>query len=149
MRGAKPKPSHLKMIAGNPGRRPLNRKEPRPAGDLLCAPVWMSDAQVKIWDEAIVSAPRGLLKLLDASILGIWVVAKDLHQLANAEIGRSGPMTVTPKTGDVIQSPYVAVLNRQALIMMRAAAEMGFTPSARARVSVDKADEGSDSWDGF
>jgi hypothetical protein len=29
MRGRKPKPTHLKLLEGNPGRRPLNTGEPR------------------------------------------------------------------------------------------------------------------------
>ena len=32
MRGKKPKPTHLKLITGNPGKRPLNEAEPKPEG---------------------------------------------------------------------------------------------------------------------
>jgi P27 family predicted phage terminase small subunit len=149
VRGAKPKPSHLKVIAGNPGRRPLNKREPKPSGDLKAAPDWMTVRQIKIWDEAIRTAPKGLLKELDESILSVWVIARDMHQQASAEIAQSGLMTTTPKTGDSIQSPYVAVVNRQALIMMKAAAEMGFTPSSRSRVAIDDAGEAASGWDGF
>ena len=149
MRGAKPKPSHLKVIAGNPGRRPLNKREPKPSGDLKAAPDWMTAQQIKIWEEAIRTAPKGLLKELDESILSVWVIARDMHQEASSEIARSGLMTTTPKTGDSIQSPYVAVVNRQALIMMKAAAEMGFTPSSRSRVAIDDAGEAASGWDGF
>jgi len=30
MRGRKPKPSYLKLLNGNPGKRPLNEREPQP-----------------------------------------------------------------------------------------------------------------------
>jgi hypothetical protein len=30
MRGRRPKPTRLKMLTGNPGKRPLNNDEPRP-----------------------------------------------------------------------------------------------------------------------
>ena len=30
MRGRKPKPTNLKILNGNPGKRPLNKKEPKP-----------------------------------------------------------------------------------------------------------------------
>ena len=30
MRGRKPKPTALKVLEGNPGKRPLNKKEPQP-----------------------------------------------------------------------------------------------------------------------
>jgi hypothetical protein len=38
---------------------------------------------------------------------------------------------VKTKEGNAIQNPFLPILNRQALIMMRCGAEMGFSPSAR------------------
>ena len=38
MRGRKPKPTHLKVIAGNPGKRPLNEDGPRYDPKLLKPP---------------------------------------------------------------------------------------------------------------
>jgi phage terminase small subunit len=38
-------------------------------------------------------------------------------------------------SGYPVQSPYVAVANRQAEIMMRIASEFGFTPASRSRIS--------------
>jgi hypothetical protein len=35
-----------------------------------------------------------------------------------------------------LQSPYLAILNKQAQIMLKAAAELGFSPSSRSRVQV-------------
>ena len=37
--------------------------------------------------------------------------------------------------GFSIQSPYLAIANRQAEIMMRIASEFGFTPASRSRIS--------------
>ncbi len=148
MRGAKPKPTHLKVIAGNPGKRPLNKREPKPVGDLTAAPEWMSEGQKQIWTRAIKSAPAGLLKELDESVLVAWVVAADLHREASQKVARFGMMTKTPKTSEPMQNPYLAVLNRQAQIMLKAAAEMGFTPSSRSRVSVD-AGKAGDEWEDF
>jgi phage terminase small subunit len=34
-----------------------------------------------------------------------------------------------------VQSPYVAIANRQAEIMMRIASEFGFTPASRSRIA--------------
>ena len=36
------------------------------------------------------------------------------------------------KDGNAIQNPFLPMVNRQALIMMRAGAEMGFSPSSSA-----------------
>ena len=41
---------------------------------------------------------------------------------------------VKSPTGFPIQSPYLAIANRQAEIMMRIASEFGFTPASRSRI---------------
>jgi phage terminase small subunit len=45
-----------------------------------------------------------------------------------------GAMIKAP-TGFPIQSPSLAIANRQAEIMMRIASEFGFTPASRSRIS--------------
>jgi P27 family predicted phage terminase small subunit len=44
-----------------------------------------------------------------------------------------GTMMKSP-SGYPVQSPYVAIANRQAEIMMRIASEFGFTPASRGRL---------------
>lgn len=143
MRGRKPKPTWLKVVAGNPGRRPLNEDEPIPVGDLADAPDWMTDTQKAGWRYAIEHAPLGLLKRLDRSVLAVWVVAEDLHRDAAEKVARYGSVIKMPGTGVPVASPYVGVLNKQATIMMKAASEMGFTPVARSRVKAENPGRGS------
>lgn len=149
MRGAKPKPTALKVVAGNPGRRPLNQREPRPQGALGEAPLWLTAGQREVWLEAVASAPKGLLTRLDASVLLVWVVAKDMHRQASEAVARFGMVTETPRTQEPMQSPYLAIMNKQAMIMLKAAAEMGFTPSSRTRVAIDANPAGNEEWGGF
>jgi P27 family predicted phage terminase small subunit len=136
MRGRKPIPTHTKELMGNPGKRALNRNEPKPEGDLYAAPGWMSDSQREGWAYAITHAPAGLLKQLDRSILAIWVVAEDLHREAAEKVAQYGLLTKSPNAGLPLQSPYLAILNKQAQIMLKAGAELGFSPSSRSRVQV-------------
>src|SRR5262249_28256271 len=53
-RGSKPKPTALKLITGNPGRRPLNHGEPQPPAPetLLPPPELNDDAKVE-WGRRI------------------------------------------------------------------------------------------------
>lgn len=138
MRGRKPKPTWLKVVAGNPGKRPINDAEPIPAEELVDAPGWMNAEQQEVWRQAIRQAPPGLLRSLDESVLAIWVVAAVMHRDAAQRVARVGTMVRAPGSGYPMQNPYLAVVNKQAQIMLKAAAEMGFTPSARSRVRVDK-----------
>lgn len=126
----------LKELAGNPGKRKLPRNEPKAKGDLADAPEWMSEQQKAGWAYAMAHAPRSLLKRIDRSALAIWVVAEDFHRQAVTEQNSLGRLLIkTEKSGATIQSPYLAVVNRQALIMLKAAQELGFSPAARPRLA--------------
>lgn len=141
MKGRKPRPTHLKVIEGNPGRRPLNVDEPIAPGNLEDPPAWMTETQRQGWAYAVEHAPAGVLKRIDRSVLAIWVVAEDLHREASEKVQKFGMLTKVGANekgegGTVQQSPYLPVLNKQAQIMLKAAAELGFTPSSRSRISV-------------
>lgn len=140
MRGAKPKPTHLKLLAGNPGKRPLNQNEPQPQGNLHEAPQWLTEDQKAGWAYAIANAPAGMLKRLDRSAMTAFVVAEDLHRQASIAVGKFGLITKSPAKGEPMQNPYLPIINRQAQIMLKAAAELGFTPSSRSRVIMDPND---------
>lgn len=141
MRGAKPKPTHLKLLAGNPGKRPLNRNELRPQGDLHDAPEWLTDEQKAGWTYAIANAPAGLMKRLDRAALTAFVVAEDMHRQASVAVGKFGLVTKSQTLGVPMQNPYLPIVNRQAQIMLKAAAELGFSPSSRSRVQVGGANQ--------
>src|SRR6185312_2686519 len=49
MRGRKPKPSALKLLAGNPGKRALNKREPRPRREIPSPPAHLSDGARTAW----------------------------------------------------------------------------------------------------
>ena len=142
MRGRKPKPTHLKVIEGNAGKRRLNRSEPKPTGRLVEPPADLPRQAVPFWTQAIADAPAGLLRRLDLRTLAIWSIAAWLHSDAAKALATSASVVQT-KAGNIIQHPSLAILNKQAAIMLKAAAEMGFTPSSRSRVQTDEGgDEG-------
>lgn len=59
---------------------------------------------------------------------------------ATEAIQKYGTMVKSP-SGYPQQSPYVSIANRQAEIMIRIAAEFGFTPASRSRISTLSATE--------
>lgn len=136
-RGAKPNPTHLRIIQGNPSGRPLNTREPKVHGNLKHPPKWLTVEQRDGWEYAIEHAPVGLLKCLDRSVLAIWCIAEDTHRQASEKIQQEGLLCQTPN-GMPMQSPYVIIQNKQAMIMIRAAAELGFTPSSRSQIRVEQ-----------
>lgn len=136
-RGTRPKPTFLRVIGGNAAKRPINHDEPKPQGNLKEAPPWLTASQAEGWDYAIEHAPPGLLKKLDRSILAVWVVAEDTYRQAVEMVNRHGLLIKAPNTGVPVQSPYLSIQNKQASLMIKACAELGFTPSSRTGIQVD------------
>ena len=86
-------------------------------------------------------AELGLLTRLDRGVLAAYCQAHALWVEAVSSIGRYGTMVKSPN-GFPMQSPYVAVANKQVEIMVRIASELGMTPSARTRIRVGEPNAG-------
>lgn len=135
-RGPPPKPTLLKKLEGNPGKRALNKAEPQPRGKLFEAPPDLPADAVPYWNYAIRSAPRGLLKRLDQRTLFIYSVAAAKHAEAAELVAAEGVVFKKRNMKMAHVHPAMRVLDAQAGIMMRACAEMGFTPASRSRIVV-------------
>ena len=136
MPGRKPLPTAIKKVKGTLQKCRINPHEPKPDGDLVEPPQYMTEGAMAAWHYALECAPAGLLKKLDMSILETWANAADLYRKAQAGLNKTGLLMKAHNTGVPMQSPYLAIANKQAQIMTKAATEMGFTPASRSRVSV-------------
>ena len=139
MRGRRPTPTRLKLLTGNPGKRPLNEDEPQPEPAIPECPPELSPLGRKEWDRLVgeLSALR-MLTHLDRAALAAYCGAYALWAEATEAIQKYGVMIKSPQ-GFPIQSPYLSIANRQAEIMMRIASEFGFTPASRSRISAPAA----------
>ena len=144
MRGRKPKPTQLRLLQGNPGKRALRENEPRPTGDLFAAPPDLPARAVPFWTRAIADAPAGLLKNIDQRTLFAWAIAAWLHSDAIAQLTATTLLARVGKNGAVQQNPLLPVVNKQAELMRRLAVEMGFTPTSRSRISIDSGEGEAD-----
>lgn len=147
MRGRKPVPTTLRALHGNPRKVAMPKFEPKPSGDLLDAPDWLSEGQRTSWNHALTHSPAGLLKRIDRAALLAFVVAEDLHQQAATAQAKVG-LLVRVKTkatagkddpGVPTASPYINIINQRAKIMLKAASELGFTPVSRPRIQAGAA----------
>jgi len=136
MRGRKPTPSYLREINGNPGKRPMNTKTPRPEVRAPSCPRELPPVAKKEWKRlARQLVTLRLMTDLDRAMLGAYCQSFALWVEGVAAIRKFGTMVKSP-SGFPMQSPYVAVVNKQAEIMIRIAAEFGFSPSSRSRIAV-------------
>ena len=108
MKGRKPKPTHLKVITGNPGRRPLNENAPQPTGRPI-KPAFVRGRAAKIWAEYVERA--FWLTEAESHILAAWCsltaeLEKDIDRMTASRISQWRTL----------------------------AAELGLTPSSRVRL---------------
>jgi P27 family predicted phage terminase small subunit len=141
-------PSHLKLIRNSRSKKKISPREPKPVGDLKESPPHFDEELREVWNYAIEHAPPGLLKKLDASVLETWCAAHVLHRRAVAEVRKLGVLVKAPNTGLPIQSPYLPIVNKQALIMLRAVDHLGFSPASRTRIMLgDVSPAGFSDWE--
>ncbi|MCX4146760.1 MULTISPECIES: phage terminase small subunit P27 family [Paraburkholderia] len=142
MRGRKPIPTALKLVRGNPGKRPLPKTEPRPELAVL-VPDWLSPAARKHWPTiADPLRAAGLLTALDTTALGLYCEAFARWQYANEQIVKLGPV-VEGAAGYSVKSPFVTIANTAYEQLTRMLVEFGMTPSSRSRVTATKPDDTS------
>ena len=141
MRGRRPKPTRIKILTGNPGKRALNKNEPRPDPVVPECPLELGPSAQREWHRLVGDLSKfQLLTNLDRAALAAYCGAYALWAEATEAIQKYGTMVKAP-SGFPMQSPYIAIANRQAEIMMRIASEFGFTPASRSRISMPQQDE--------
>lgn len=148
-RGRKPKPVATKIAAGNPGKRPLTTLVPAPrAGEMMCPQTIQRNERARVyWGMYLVNAAPGHLTTIDAPLLARLCMALAYADEANEKIETTGLMVRAPNTGVPIQSPYLAVMNRQTEIARKLAAELALPPAQRNRVGPYNPDVCPSGWD--
>jgi P27 family predicted phage terminase small subunit len=134
MRGRRPSTETLRLLVGGAGKNRGTKRAPTMRGRLadMAPPEWFdSDARAE-WDYVMETAPRDLLVGVDRAALTTFCLAAVQHRKAYERLQREG-LTVPTMTGEKTH-PAATIMSAQAATMLRAAAEMGFTPVARSRV---------------
>ena len=133
-RGRKPKPTAMKILEGNPGKRALNLKEPRPDKKMPKCPEWLEDEAKAEWGRlATPMFNLGLLTELDMATFATYCQAYARWKEAEEFISQHGSLIKT-KTGFWQQIPQVSISRSNQAMMIKAAAEFGLTPSSRSRL---------------
>lgn len=137
MRGRKPKPTHLKVLEGNPGRRPINGREPKPPRDVPTCPSHLGPSAKAEWKRLAGVLNRiGMLTTVDRAALAVYCQSWGRWVEAERKLQETPPLLKTP-AGYVQQSPWLSIANKERELMARYMAELGLTPSSRSRLSVD------------
>ena len=136
-RGRRPKPTHLKVITGNPGKRPLNENEPQPEVAIPAAPSHLSARAAERWAEIAPQLARlGVLTEIDSDALSLYCEAWALWVHAKKKVHELGAIVRSPKSGYPVASPYIGIANKAHDQMRALLAEFGMTPSSRSRIEI-------------
>lgn len=134
--GRPPKPTALKELAGNPGKRPLNQREPKPTVKAPSCPSYVQGEGRKEWRRvARLLVQLRVLTEADRSALAMYCMAYSRWVEAEAKIREEG-MIVVSSNGYVRQNPYVLIAGEAMRQMRGLLSDFGMTPSSRAKVQV-------------
>ena len=144
-RGPKPKPTALKKLLGNPGKRALNEHEPIPPEGEIKPPPYVRDGARKYWDYyAPILASMRVLTVADVGLLGRYCNLLQRYELLDTFLMSKGPAGTTyalkDKNGkprgaqEIPQAWEYRQVHGQLLSMER---ELGLTPSSRTRLRVE------------
>jgi P27 family predicted phage terminase small subunit len=157
--GRPPKPTAVKRLQGNPGKRPLPKAEPTPAAGAPSCPRWLSAAARAEWARVVkVLLPLGLVTQADLATLAAYCEAFSEFRAATIMLAAEGPMIRTG--GELVQlkpgklkewvggqvQPHPAIARqRTAWTALKAFASLfGLDPSSRTKVRPPSDEEPKD-----
>ena len=143
MAGRPPKPTHLKVLQGNPGKRVLNKAEPKPQPKAPPCPRHLSKEARKEWRRISKELLQlGLLTAVDRAALAAYCQAWAHWVQAEEAMGAEGFKAVaTTDKGYEHASPWIGIANNALKQMKAFLTEFGLTPASRSRVTVTKSEE--------
>jgi P27 family predicted phage terminase small subunit len=170
VRGRKPKPSAVKKLEGNPGKRPLNTEEPTPPVEIPDCPKHITGHAREEWLRASELAKKlGILTALDRSVFSAYCEAWGLWVEACEHLAKEGVLLRPPSApgeketlfglipakavnpAQMAFNNWYHVKNKAWEQFTKLASELGFSPTSRSRVhgsqETDK-DESADFLDG-
>ncbi|NCB60516.1 MAG: phage terminase small subunit P27 family [Gammaproteobacteria bacterium] len=153
MSGPPKTPTHLRLVRGNPSKRPINNNEPQPPKGAPPVPKHF-DKQGKYWFKRMAEEldAIGVISQLDARALELLVEAYTEYRHHCETLDREGYTYAVYSDDDadegkereirMIKPHPAAMMKADAWKRLRAMlAEFGMTPSSRSKVSKDKPDD--------
>ena len=136
-RGRKPKPTALKELEGNPGKRQLKANEPKPKAKAPSCPKWLDDDAKKEWRRLSKHMEQmGILTEIDMAAFAGYCQAYSRWKAAEEFISKHGSIVKTP-SGYWQQVPQVSIAQQYLKQMSKFCEQFGLTPASRSRIVAD------------
>jgi P27 family predicted phage terminase small subunit len=138
----------LKALRGNPGKRPLNRNEPKPEGGAPRCPRHLEGEALAEWGRLEGELDRlGLLTELDRSLFAAYCQTWGDYVEAVDRVRGEGAVVAGAK-GTPIKSPWARIKDDAVEQLLKIAPHFGLSPFTRARLDVPLP-EGPDPFEEF
>lgn len=140
--GRPAKPTALKLLHGNPGKRKLNDREPKPEQVEPPRPSMLSDAAAPHW-ERLVSMLMAMKVLTAADGLALAIVCNDITELEklNAAIEKTGYLIKNEISGAVKLNPLLSQQSELNRRVQAGISNFGLTPTSRSRLKSNGPDK--------
>lgn len=136
MRGRKPTPSALRLLRGNPGKRPINVDEPQPGALEAVCPALLADPVARLeWDRAIVPAIAiGQVTAADRALAIAHCELWATWQSQLAEAVKHPHVVAVGKHKYPTPNPARIMANKTLQLLAGVDEKLGFSPTSRAKV---------------
>lgn len=136
-RGPKPKLAAIDRLEGNPSRRVIEESGIEALGEPFI-PEHLSDDARGCIEVIKASMPSSVYSALDSFLLSAFATAWALHKLAAHKINDPAFEHVfeVGDNGAQMQSPWLAILNKQAALMATLGDRLGLDPKSRAALKL-------------
>jgi P27 family predicted phage terminase small subunit len=130
------KPTALKILEGNPGKRPLNKNEPKPQQGKYICPSWLDDEAKKEWNRIVPELKKlGLLTVVDYPALIGYCQSWARYIEAEKHITKVGTSFETINSC-LMPVPEVAIAQKYLKLCQSFMIQFGLTPSSRGRITL-------------
>lgn len=129
------KPTHLKLLDGNPGKRAIT-PPPKVSPERPIAPPHLSDEAKREWGYLV---PRldeiGMLSKIDRTALEIYCESVSTWRAATA-ILHEGGVLIRGDKGRIVKNPAAQIARDAATTVRLIGSEFGLTPASRERMAL-------------
>lgn len=142
--GRPAKPTNLKLLQGNPGKRKINKNEPAPDIEIPDPTMPLNGYALEEWNRiAPILEDLGLISEVDATALTMYCVHFQQLRETVEELQDLDSKLMTAQSGHAQQHPFFSIINKQSKMCHKYLQEFGMTPASRSKVTAlkKKADE--------
>jgi P27 family predicted phage terminase small subunit len=145
VKGRKRKPTNLKILQGNPGRRPLPKDEPKPDIEIPECPGHLNDRGRAEWEYITPLLYRlGLISHINRAALAAY--CQVYARWEEAELMLAKTSLIIKNGPNVVANPLVRIVNQSLELMHKYLTEFGLTPASIGRVTAKQPEEQKSKW---